>query len=99
MDKVYKSFLPTKLDLFLCKRFLIFQFFPKALTALVQLLSTETSPPTAEHEIKQTYEDWSTAIYGLAEQGGVTLDPLKVDFVCELCSAGMDKLAQEVMKF
>ena len=79
--------------------FLIFQFFPKALTALVQLLSTDTSPPTVEHEIKQTYEDWSTAIYGLAEQGGITLDPLKADFVCELCSAGMDKLAQEVMKF
>lgn len=70
-------------------------FFPKALSAVVHLLSTAASPPMNEHEVRQAADDWSTAIYDLAGQVAVDTDPLKSNFVCELCSAGMDKRAQE----
>lgn len=50
----------------------------------------------SKHEVKQASEDWSMAIYDLADQVGVDIDPLKTDFVCELFSAGMNKLGQEV---
>jgi hypothetical protein len=51
----------------------------------------------SEQDLRETAADWSTAIYKLAEQVGVNVDPLKENYVCELCSVGLHKLAQEVM--
>jgi hypothetical protein len=69
------------------------------LFALVQVVSTDTSPPMSDQDLRETASDWSTSIYKLAEQVGVNIDPLKENYVCELCSAGLHKLAQEVENF
>ena len=59
-------------------------------------MSTETSPPMSEQDLRQTVGDWSTAIYSLAEQVGVNMETSKEKYACELCSTGLHKLAQEV---
>jgi hypothetical protein len=69
------------------------------LFALVQVVSTDTSPPMSDQDLRETASDWSTSIYKLAEQVGVNIDPLKENYVCELCSVGLHKLAQEVENF
>ena len=67
------------------------------MSALVQVISTETSPPKSDQDLREMACEWSTAIYKLAEQVSVSIDPLKENYVCELCSAGLHKLAQEVI--
>ena len=61
------------------------------------MVSTQISPPMSEQDLRETASNWSSEVYKLAEQAGVNIDPLKENYVCDLCSVGLHKLAQEVL--
>lgn len=50
----------------------------------------------SNQKLREMAADWSSAIYQLAEQVRVNIEPLKENYVCELCAVGLHKLAQEV---
>ena len=50
----------------------------------------------SEQDLREMACDWASEVYKLAEQVGVNIDPLKENYVCELCAVGLYKIAQEV---
>ena len=59
---------------------------------------TGSPPVTSVAKLKLSEAGrWPDIVYNLADQFGLDLDFLKRHHVCELYSAGFDKLAEEVI--
>lgn len=70
----------------------------KELSPLTPVAASGSPPTTSMTRLKQSDAGrWPDIVYSLADQFGLDLDFIKRHHVCELYSAGFDRLAEEVI--